>query len=76
MPYLLLKKDGVRQTTSFVFTEDEVYELSRDPPHRYTVQNTTTCRSKTVGRGPIAPKRMSRAETNWALDPIARKERW
>ncbi len=60
MPYILIKKDGKTQRTPFVFTEDEVYNLSRDWDHRYTLLNPVTMRTKVVGGMPSIKRKRAR----------------
>lgn len=49
MPYIVIKKDGKRHHSPFVFTERDIENLARDPDHCYTLLSPITMRTRKVG---------------------------
>jgi hypothetical protein len=50
MPYVITKKNGKRVNMPFLVLEHEAENLQRDTENCYTLVNTTTRRTRRVGR--------------------------
>jgi len=74
MPYIILKKNGKRHRTPFVFTRDEVTNLAMDSNACYVVQNTGTHRIARVGGKCRKPTSLSQLDGGFLQKLFGKKK--